>query len=267
MNTTYQKDSLRRIFTSLLLSVCLLAIALWFAGQLVAALAVVFLSHMWILYATLNPSSQWLGPVVTRFDSDGRQVWLTIDDGPDPEETPVVLDLLDEYQAKATFFLIGKQAKAQPDIVRQILERGHSIGNHTMNHLQEWFWGLSRKRIESEVSEGSAIIREITGESPQWFRAPVGHKPWPLHPVLQKPNLPLVGWTARGFDGVSTDSDRVVRRIEKNLAPGAIILLHEGRGTLPATLEKLLPRLSKQGYHCVLPPSDSYICGRRKTIR
>jgi len=262
-----QKNHSRRVFTGLLAGMGLLALALGFAGQPVAALAVAFLAHLWILYATLNPSSQWLGPVVTRFKSAGREVWLTIDDGPAPEETPAVLDMLDEHQAKATFFLIGSRAKAQPDRVRQILERGHGIGNHTMNHPQGWFWCLSRSRIESEVSGGLAAIRETTGAPPQCFRAPVGHKPWALHPVLQRLNLPLVGWTARGFDGVSTDSARVVRRIEKDLSPGAIILLHEGRGTLPATLGALLPRLSAQGYRCVLPPPDSYLCGRRKTIR
>lgn len=267
MNPTCQKNSLRRIFTRSLLGMALLAIGLGFAGQLMAALGVAFLTHLWILYATLKPSAQWLGPVVTRFESDGHQVWLTIDDGPDPEGTLAVLDLLDEYQAKATFFLIGREAKAWPDRVCQILERGHGIGNHTMSHPQEWFWCLPRKGIEAEVVGGSTIIGEITGETPPWFRAPVGHKPWSLHPVLQKLNLPLVGWTARGFDGVSTDSDRVVSRIEKDLEPGAIILLHEGRGTLVGTLRKLLPRLADQGYRCVLPPPDSFICGRRKTIR
>ncbi len=267
MSVAYQKRGRRRVFTNSLLGMVSLAIALGFVGYPVVALALLLLSHLWILYATLHPGSQWLGPVVTHFDSQGRQVWLTIDDGPADGETQAVLDLLDRHQAKATFFLIGGKAKTQPDRVRQILERGHHIGNHSMHHPQGRFWCLSRKRIESEIADCAAVIGEITGGSPQYFRAPVGHKPWSLHPVLEQLHLPLVGWTARGFDGVSGDSGRVFDRLKKNLRPGAILLLHEGRGTLPTTLGMLLPELSTQGYRCVLPAPDVFLCGRRKTIR
>ncbi|NOY00938.1 MAG: polysaccharide deacetylase family protein [Verrucomicrobia bacterium] len=257
----------RTIFISLLTGSALCALALFFSGEWVLGLLWAFATHMLLLYATLKPSSQWLGPVVTSFQTEKQEVWLTIDDGPDPEETPAVLDLLDRHQAKASFFMVGQQVKAHPDLARLILERGHNIGNHTMNHLEGRFWSLFRGRIEVEINDCSAIIKEVTGVRPQLFRAPVGHKPWPLDKVLQKLKLPLIGWTARGFDGVSKNSDQIVRRIQTHIAPGAIILLHEGRGTLPDTLDKILLGLSDEAYRCVLPSPESFVCGRRKTIR
>lgn len=259
--------SLRPFFICVLTGFALTAVALLISGELIGGLLAAFSGHMLLLYATLRPSSQLLGPVVTRFQSDAQEVWLTIDDGPDETETPIILDLLDEHQAKATFFVIGRQAKASPDLVSLILERGHHIGNHTMNHPEARFWGLFRGRVESEIDDCSAIITEIADARPHLFRAPVGHKPWSLHPVLKGLKLPLIAWTARGFDGVSTDSDRIVRRIQEHIAPGAIILLHEGRGTLPGTLDKILSSLSDENYRCILPSPDSFLCGRRKTIR
>lgn len=267
MNTACHDYRLRTFFICLLAGLGLIAVALLLSGRILAGVALAFMSHMLVLYAQLKPSAQLLGPVITGFQTDEQEIWLTIDDGPDAEETPVVLDLLDEHQAKATFFVIGRQVQASPEIVRLILERGHQIGNHTMTHPERQFWHLSERHIIREINDCSTVISEKTGRLPRLFRAPVGHKPWFLHPVLKKLNLPLIGWTARGFDGISKDSDRVVERIRKHIAPGAIILLHEGRETLSDTLSKLLPDLSDENYRCVLPSPDSFLAGRRKTIR
>lgn len=260
-------NALRPLFICLLTSFGLAVVVMLYSGNVIAGLLLAFVGHMLLLYATLKPASQLLGPVVTSFQTDEKEVWLTIDDGPDEKGTSIILDLLDEYQAKATFFIIGQHAKAKPDLVLQILERGHHIGNHTMSHPESRFWCLFKGRVEREIDDCSNVIEEITGARPHSFRAPVGHKPWSLHTVLRKLDLPLIGWTARGFDGVSADSERIVRRIEKDIAPGSIILLHEGRGTLPDTLGKILSGLSAKNYRCVLPSPDSFVCGRRKTKR
>lgn len=257
----------RKYFNCLLIGFLLTAVVLLFSGGWAFALLAAFSGHMLLLYATLQPTSQWLGPVVTSFQTDEQEVWLTIDDGPDEKETPVVLDLLDQHQAKATFFVIGRQAEIYPDLVRLIRDRGHHIGNHTMNHPEGRFWCLFKQRIKREIDDCSSSLKEITGTAPQLFRAPVGHKSWFLSKVLEKLKLPLIAWTARGFDGVSKDRARIVRRLQKHIAPGAIILLHEGRGVLPDTLNKILNSLTDKNYRCILPSPDSFICGRRKTIK
>lgn len=257
----------RKVFACLLTGFVLIALVLLFSGETIAGLLVILVARLILLYAQLNPSSQLLGPVVTRFQTSEQEVWLTIDDGPDAEETPVVLDLLDRYQAKATFFLIGDRVAANPELVRLILKRGHHIGNHTMHHFEGRFWRMFRRDIEAEINDCSRVITEITGVTPEQFRAPVGHKPWSLHAVLRKAGFPLIGWTVRGLDGVSMNCDRIVSRILKKISPGAIILLHEGRGTLPDTLSEILSDLSDKNYRCVLPSPSSFSCGRRKVIR
>lgn len=253
----------RRVFIGLLVFLLLVALLALFAGYVLTALLIAIASHGLLLYAQLNPTSQWLGPVVTCFKSEGREIWLTLDDGPDPIETPLVLDLLDAHQAKATFFVIGGQAAAHPELVAQMVERGHQVGNHSMNHPEKRFWCLFRGQLEKEIDDCSSSIEKITGKEPLYFRAPVGHKPWSLHTVLNKKNLPLIAWSARGFDGVSGDSERIVQRIKQRIQPGAIILLHEGKGTLSETLSKVLAELADKDYRCVLPSPESFVCGRR----
>ncbi len=263
MNPDCGKSQQRRVFISILALSSLLAVLAVVAGELVIGLGLFFLTHMAWLYAQLNPTVQWLGPVVTGFRTDEKEIWLTIDDGPDPQETERVLELLDRYQARATFFVIAKKASENPALIEQIIQKGHQVANHTVSHPESRFWCLSKRRLEAEINDASAIIAGITGQRPLLFRAPVGHKPRALHAVLAEAELPLIAWTARGFDGVLTDSGGIVERIRKNIKPGAIVLLHEGRATLPDTLVDLLQGFSSQGYRCVLPAADSFVCGRR----
>src|SRR5262249_33699363 len=93
------------------------------------ALGVLFLSHLLLLYPTLVANSQWWGRVVTQFETSRREVWLTIDDGPDPRHTPLMLALLDEFDAKATFFVIGKRVGQFPHLVEAIHAAGHEVAN------------------------------------------------------------------------------------------------------------------------------------------
>ncbi|HEX6159088.1 MAG TPA: polysaccharide deacetylase family protein, partial [Thermoanaerobaculia bacterium] len=94
-----------------------------------AGIGVLALSHLLILYPTLRPNVQWLGPVVTRFRTDAKEVWLTIDDGP-TGDTPAVLDLFQRLEVKATFFVKGTLTEEHPGLVRSMIERGHSVANH-----------------------------------------------------------------------------------------------------------------------------------------
>lgn len=223
------------------------------------AFAVFFPAHLWLLYEILSPYSTGLGPLVTRFDTREREVWLTIDDGPAPEETPRLLELLDRHGAKATFFVIGERAAKNPDLVRRLLEAGHTLGNHTATHPQAWFWALTKNRLRSEIEGWFDRVESATQQG--WvrdhtllFRSPVGMKPPGLHPVLSEFGLKLIGWSARGRDGVDhCDVGAALARIVKNIAPGAIVVIHESRGHAPELLERLLDWLSREGYRCVLP--------------
>ena len=211
-------------------------------------------SHALLLWGALWPRSRLYGPALSRLPTREHVAWLTIDDGPSAD-TGAILDLLDAHAAKATFFLVGERAHARPDAVREIVRRGHTLGNHSATHPSAWFWALGPRRMAAEIERTQAILREVAGVAPRWFRAVVGMaNPFVFAP-LRKLGLARVAWSARGFDAVAADPGRVVARIERALVPGAIVLLHEGaaHGRNVETIALLLQRLDALGYRCVLP--------------
>ena len=238
---------------------------LWLASQLgVAALwwhfgwriglAALFATHAVFCWGILMPQSPLFSPVLTRLPTRKKQVWLTVDDGPS-EETPELLDLLDRHQAKATFFLVADRAAARPEFAREILRRGHGIGNHSRSHPQAWFWALGRRRMAAEINQAQAMLREITGATPRWFRAVVGMANPFVSAPLKDNGLARVAWSARGFDGVRGEPGAVVSRIVGQLRPGAIVLLHEGapHGNNLAIIEGVLEAMRERGYTAILP--------------
>lgn len=217
-------------------------------------LGVLFVSHMLILYPTLVPNCQWWGRVITHFETPRREVWLTIDDGPDPVHTPRMLELLHRYQAKATFFVIGERAKKFPAALAAITGAGHGVAKHTATHPSATFWCLPSKRIAEEIDRCFVPSR--------YFRAVAGMKNLFVHPALARRGLELVGWTVRGLDTVSQDAEAVAARIMRGVRPGAIVLLHEGRRLAtepefqPRCLELTLAALTEAGYRCILPTPE-----------
>lgn len=219
------------------------------------ALGVLFLSHLLILFPTLVANCQWWGPVITHFATPRREVWLTIDDGPDPIHTPRMLDLLQRFEASATFFVIGTRAAKYPAELEAIRAAGHAIANHTASHPSASFWSLPPSRIAAQIDGGYLPTN--------YFRTPAGLKNFFVHPVLERRKMELVGWTVRGLDTLSKDAEAVAARIMRQVKPGAIILLHEGHRTAtdpdfhPRCLELTLAALTKANYRCVLPASCS----------
>ncbi len=214
------------------------------------ALAVVLLDHAVITGAGLTPRSGWLGPNVTRLPAEAaarRAFALTIDDGPDPEVTPAVLDLLDTLGLKASFFLIGERARAQPVLVRRIVEAGHDVQNHSAHHRHH-FSLMGPRAIEREVADGQAMLSDLTGRAPHAFRAPAGLRNPFLDPVLHRLGLHLVSWTRRGFDTREADAGRVLARLRTGLSAGDIVLLHDGHARRTASgrpvLLEVLPPLA-----------------------
>lgn len=226
-----------------------------------AAVSVLALSHFLLLYPTLRPNVQWLGPVVTHFDTDRKEVWLTIDDGP-TEDTAAVLELFARKQVPATFFVKGELVRAYPELIRDILAHGHTVANHSETHPGGSLWCSPPARIAREIDGCNEALLAATGTVPVWFRAPVGFKNPFFHPLLKKRGMQLIGWTARGFDAVVGDPDKVLARILPDLRPGAIILLHQGRSFSVCVLERVIDELQQRGYAFVVPEP-----GRLKTNR
>jgi len=194
-----------------------------------------------VMIPTLVPNCQWLGPVITRFETNESELWLTIDDGP-TSDTPALLELLDARGVKATFFVKGNLA--DDATLKTITDRGHTIGNHSHSHPSGTFWCLGPRAIE----------REIDGGVPsRLFRAPVGMKNPFVHPALAKRGMRLIGWSARGFDATVSDVDRVASRIVPRLAPGAIVVVHQGREWSLRCIERVIDEAQRRGYRFVIP--------------
>lgn len=227
------------------------------AGWLV--LGATLLTHAALLYGTLRPNNQLFGPVQTGFSpTRGDEVWLTVDDGPDPHDTPRLLALLAAAGAQATFFVRGDRARAHPELLAAILAGGHTLGNHTDTHPQATFWCLGPRRMRREIDGCSAALQRLTGTRSTLFRAPVGMVNPFVHPAAAARGLRLVGWSARGFDGVSdADPAGVVRLILADLRPGGIALLHEGRpGISVPAMGLLLAELQTRRWRAILPQKD-----------
>lgn len=212
-------------------------------------LGIVFINHMILTVAGLIPRSALLGRNITRLPPDAAQrgeVAITIDDGPDPEVTPQVLDILDHYQAKATFFCIGKFAEQHPELCREIVRRGHAIENHSQSHF--WFFSLLDPwTIHREVREAQSVLGSISGKTPRFFRSVAGLRNPELEPVLAHCGLTLCSWSKRGFDTQVNDADAVLLSLTRDLKGGDILLLHDGSAARTAAgkpvILDVLPRL------------------------
>jgi peptidoglycan/xylan/chitin deacetylase (PgdA/CDA1 family) len=221
----------------------------WFAA--VAA------NHILLGIAGMLPRSRLLGPNISRLPpgpAERGEVALTFDDGPDPDVTPVVLDLLDQHGAKASFFCIGKRAIAHSALVGEIRKRGHDVENHTQNHSYA-FACYPPRRLLREIVQAQRAVIGAAGVRPRFFRAPIGLRSPLLDPVLAWTGLRYISWTRRGRDGISRDPHRVLNRLLEGLAAGDIILLHDGgcprtltgEPVLLAVLPALLRHLAQRG--------------------
>ena len=241
---------------------------LW--AWVVAALAA---NHLVLLGAVLSPRGRMLGPNLSRLPAAiarPGEVVLTFDDGPDPEVTPQVLDLLDRYQMKASFFCIGEKVAAFPDIVRDIARRGHSVENHSHGHSYAFaFYGISR--LGREIDAAQSIIGAATGRLPRFVRAPAGFRSPLLDPVLARRGLQYVSWTRRGYDTYCRDPRVTLDKLTGGLAAGDILLLHDGGSArtpagqpmVLAVLPPLLDKFRDAGLRSVALP-DSFLVNELK---
>jgi len=156
------------------------------------------------------------------------EIALTFDDGPNPKWTPQLLALLKQHKVHATFFLVGKNVKKYPWIVREIAESGHTIGNHTYNHTS--LWKISNKTMEKEFLDSEMALNEVVGYKPNLFRPPKGllwssQKDW-----IRKRGYRIVLWSINSKDWVGFSSKRLIKRLRSQSKKGDILLFHDGGG-------------------------------------
>ena len=162
-------------------------------------------------YGATNPRSELFGPTVWRTNSP-RKLAITFDDGPNPKITPDLLQLLDRYEARTTFFMVGRLAQECPELVREIIVRGHAIGNHTVTHAN-LFWNTPTQ-IRQQMQRCNEAIGTITGTTPKWFRPPWGMRnPWVVSSATGM-GMRTALWTLLPGDWRAKPASWLIRRME-----------------------------------------------------
>jgi peptidoglycan-N-acetylglucosamine deacetylase len=209
-------------------------------------------------WGAVAPSSELYGPTLRHTDV-AKKIALTFDDGPNPAVTPLLLDLFDRHAVRATFFLIGKFARACPDLAREIAARGHQLGNHTESHANLFL--KSRAGLRDELARCQDAIATATGaEAPRWMRPPYGYRSPLLGGAIRDAGMQgVVMWSKICWDWTPQPPGRLIERLASVARPdrsrGDIVVMHDGdhrvlggdRQHVVAALEHWLPRWRDAG--------------------
>ncbi len=179
-------------------------------------------------------------------EQEAKKIALTFDDGPHPVYTKQMLEVLEEAQVPATFFLLGQNIEGHEELVKEIAEKGHLIGNHTFHHVQ--ITGLAKEKAREEIEETSRLIEELTGKGTEYVRPPFGTWNEGLESNL---DLIPVMWTIDTLDWTTQNVDSIVEHVVKNAGENDIILMHDSyKSTVQAT-ERIISLLKAEGFEFV----------------
>ncbi|MFI5806225.1 polysaccharide deacetylase family protein [Streptomyces sp. NPDC051561] len=184
----------------------------------------------------------------------GRTMVLTFDDGPDPNYTPDILKTLRRHGVRAMFFVCGEMAVDNPDLLREMADDGHVIGNHSWSH--PLIPKLSRSRIRSQLGSTSEIVEKTVGEPPCWYRAPYGAWNRASFEIGADLGMEPLGWTVDTLDWTEPGTSTIVRRVRAGAGPGVVVLSHDAGGNRSQSVRALrtyLPELLDQGYRITVP--------------
>lgn len=179
-----------------------------------------------------------------------NQIAITFDDGPHPEITPKVLELLKTYNAKATFFCIGKHIEAYPKVFNAIIEQGHTVGNHTYSHSNN-FGFFKTEKVIKELQETNTIVKENFGLMMQLYRPAFGVTNPRIKRAIKVTKLQSIGWSIRSLDTTSRTPKMIFNRTTKNLSKGDVVLLHDTSLKSIVVLERLLLFLQERNIESV----------------
>lgn len=180
-----------------------------------------------------------------RFETD-RNVAITFDDGP-VENTLRILEILDKYEAKASFFCIGRNIEKHPEIFKLIIEKGHFVGNHTYSHTQKMGF-LSTQSLIEEIERCDEVCKRLGGITPLTFRPPFGIINPKTQRALEKTGHKVIGWNVRSYDAILSSKTLILKRILRKVKAGDVILLHDNQEHSIEILEQLLLFLQNNNY-------------------
>jgi peptidoglycan-N-acetylglucosamine deacetylase len=213
------------------------------------------------MHGMFHRNSRVFGSVLGKLPGNGRRVSLTFDDGPNADATPRILDGLNQYGIKATFFILGAHAERFPDLVRRIVSEGHQLGNHGYFHRKLHL--KSPSYVKRDIGLGKRAIERASGNMPRFFRAPHGFRsPW-VTAIAQSLGERTIGWSLGVWDSDRPGVKAIVQKTIDGTKPGSIILLHDGDGynvngdrtQTAAAVPEIIMRLRDRGFEFVTLPS------------
>jgi peptidoglycan/xylan/chitin deacetylase (PgdA/CDA1 family) len=183
---------------------------------------------------------------------DDKKVALSFDDGPDLQLTPLVLDLLKKHNIKAAFFLVGEKLEKDPKMLDKILSNGHIVGNHSYSH-NNTFGFKSKNRVLKELQKTEALIFHSSGKRIKLFRPPFGVTNPNIAGAARKLDYAVVGWSIRSLDTMVRTKEKTIKRVNRRLKPGSLILFHDTHANILPILEAVIKYASEKGYEFVSP--------------
>jgi peptidoglycan-N-acetylglucosamine deacetylase len=229
----------------------LLALIGWVAGWAWYWLLLLFILYSVILFlGSYLVRSQFYMPVICRGKTTEKKIAISFDDGPLAAYTPQILAILKEKNTSAAFFCIGHRIKNNAEILRQIHDQGHLIGNHSYSH-HLWFDLFSANKMAGDLTAMNQITADLLQVLPRFFRPPYGVTNPNLAKAVKKSGLVAVGWSVRSMDTVVKNEARLLRKLLRSLQPGAIFLFHD---TVKITLQVLpafIDAAREKGYEIV----------------
>ena len=211
-------------------------------------------------YQSMAPTGQWYGKTFTGLARGSKKIALTYDDGPNDPHTLRLLEVLTKHGAKATFFLVGRYARQRPDIVREIAQAGHAIGNHTFTHPLLIFKSAAETR--RELSDCRTAIQDAVGQHSNLFRPPFGGRRPATLRIARELGLVPVMWNITGYDWSAPSASEIEEKVSKRVRGGDVVLLHDGghkdmgadRSQTVMATERLIGRYKSEGYEFVTVP-------------
>jgi len=211
-------------------------------------------------YQSMAPSGQWYGQTFTRLPRPSKKLALTYDDGPNDPYTLRLMEVLAKHDVHATFFAIGRYVQQKPQIVRELVNSGHVVGNHTYTHPQLMF--ESENKIRSQLSMCQNILSDTLGMQVNLFRPPFGGRRPAVLRIAREMKLEPVMWSITSYDWKPTTPERIEQHVRRQLKGGDVILLHDGghvemgadRSHTVKVTDRLITKYKAEGYEFVTIP-------------
>jgi peptidoglycan-N-acetylglucosamine deacetylase len=240
----------------LLLLTILVVLDITYGISFLFYIGLVIIYSFFLFYGSAYVNSDFYFKVICSGKTNEKEIAISFDDGPMPEYTPLILETLRKYEVKATFFCIGKRANSNKELLIQVCEEGHIVGNHSYSH-SSFFDLFGAKKMEADLQQMNEVARHTLGLQLKWFRPPYGVTNPNLKKAVLKGGFIAIGWNIRSLDTTINDKDQLIQKVLKVIKPGAIILFHDTCKSTSDMLPEFLEKVKALGYKII--PMDKLL--------